>query len=285
MTYTVGPCAANEACRNYDPHTGQAGDAEAHALCDTCLRVAAFAVQALPRDWLDLEQLLPKPLGQWGDGQPRGHNGPPAPINLAAEALQQAIWWTATAWEGVARDLHHLSPTPYRRPGPGPRICRLVATVDGQIDVVWSDGRIEHPSARPRTMRPGPADVVRAANILHPRLGPLSDVDPVPLLDYPLADPDQATVLAGHTHIEVPGWQGVLDLATLHRRAVAMLGLTQPTRRLPGACPERGCGVEDLRQDQPRFRGDEPFVYCGACATQWPYDDYRRNTSPWEVAA
>lgn len=245
MTYTVGPCAAAEACRAYDRHTGQPGDADRHALCNPCLRPAAFAAQVLPRDWLDLEQLLPKPISGWGDGQPHAHGGHPTPINLAAEALQRAIWWTVTAWEDVARDLHRLSDPP------------------------------------PRGVRDGPA-VHRACAILAPRLGALSDLPAVAMLDYPLSDPDEATHWRLHTHAQVPGWLGVLHLTRLHQHATAMLGLTHPVRHLPGGCE---CGHDDLRQDQPRFRGDEQPVYCGACARQWPYDDYRRTMSTWETAA
>jgi len=281
MTYSVGPCAAAEHCRAYDRHTSQPGDAERHTLCDTCLRVAAFAVGALPRDWLDLEQLLPKPIGVWGDGQPHGHSGAPIPLNLAAEALQQAIWWASTAWEDVARGMDRLSDLPRRRPSPKRR--QWMVDGGGQAVRAWRYIRLEHPSATARAMRPGPADVVRACAILAPRIGVLSDVDPVQMQDYPLADPDEATVLSGHTFADVPGWQGVLDLARLHQRASAMLGLTQPVRRLPGSCS--GCGQDDLRQDQPRFRGDEQLVYCGWCARTWSYDEYRRGVQTWEVAA
>lgn len=243
MTYAVGPCAAQDRCRNWDRITQQAGDADRHALCDPCLHAAAFAVQALPRDWYALEQLLPPGARAW-DGV-RAHDGHPAPLNLAAEALQRDIWWITTAWEDVARDLHHLSPSLRGREGPA---------------------------------------VLRACTILGVRLGALSDVDPVPMHDYPYADPDQATTLyAGHTFATIPGAQGVLDLIRLHQRSAAMLGLTSPVRHLPGVCP--GCGGEDLRQNQPRFRGDEQFVYCASCDCVRSYDEYARNTGLMGAAA
>lgn len=244
-SYAVGPCAASDRCRAWDRITGQPGDADHHTLCDPCLHAGTFAVQALPRDWYDLEQLLP-PGANPADSTIRSHDGAPIPLNLAAEALQRAIWWICTAWEDVARDLHRLSPVPARG------------------------------------VRPGPA-VLRACTILSPRIGNLSDIDPVPMHDYPYADPDTAILTAGHTYTTVPGYQAVLDLTRLHARATAMLGLTSPVRHLPGVCP--GCAGEDLRQNQPRFRGDEQFVYCATCDCVRSYDEYARNTGLMGAAA
>lgn len=239
---TFGPCLAGDHCRAYDRVTGTAEDADRHTLGPACLRVAEFATRALPADWVDLEQLLPKPLGVWSDGQPVGKAGPPLPLNLGAEAMQRAIWWVLTTWEDVARDMDRLSDAP--RVG----------------------------------VREGPA-VARAALLLAPRLGALSDMPAQTLQDYPLAEDDQAQQLGASTYTDRPGWQGVLDLVTLHRRAMAMLGQTAPVRRLPGTC--EGCGWDELRQDQPRFRGDEQPVFCRNCALTMTYDDYRHQMGAW----
>ena len=231
MTYTVGPCAAAHHCRLYDRHTGQSGDADQHTLCHGCLDHAALAVAALPRDWYGLEQELPRPLGIWADGQPHGHTVP-APLNLHAEALQRAIWWTVTAWEEVARDIDRLAEPPPRRPGPLRRLW--ACTTGGTISRIEHDARLEHPTARIIPLRPGGADVARAVRILGPRLGKLSDVGPVEMVNPAVFDEDTTTVWRGRRHTAVPGWQGVLDLAGLHRRATATLGLSQPIRHLPG---------------------------------------------------
>ena len=48
-------------------------------------------------------------------------------------------------------------------------------------------------------------------------------------------------------------------------------------RRLPGVCWE--CGHREvLRQDQPKFKGDEQQVYCEWCAATCTYEDYARDT-------
>lgn len=239
VTY-IGPCVADQACRAYNPTTGPE-DTDQHALGPACLRAGEHATRSLPADWRDLEQLLPRPIGVWGDGQPHGHPGPPTPINLAVEALQRAIWWTATAWEEVARDMHHLSDPPLR-------------------------------------VREGPA-LVRACHILAPRLGALSDLGEHTMQDYPCADDDEAHRHGVITYTMRTGAQAVHDLIRLHQRAVSMLGLTAPVRRLPGWCVH--CGREELRQDQPRWVGDEQLVYCHWCAAVSTYGEYQRQMGAW----
>lgn len=270
--YVAWPvCAAGEQCRAYDWAAEVPEEAGPHALGEACLRAAEHAARALPADWRDLEQMIPKALSVWGDGQPRGGGAaPPIPLNDGVEALQRAIWWVTTAWEEVARDMHRLADAPRRRPGP--RVRRFVAGADGAVRVVQVDGRVEHPSALARPMRPGPVDVVRAVRILAPRLGSLSDLPGQALHDYPLTVEGDGE--------ERAGWQGVMDLIALHQRATAVLSLTAPIRRLPGWCG--ACGAQDtLRQDQPRHLGDEQPVQCGNCAALTTYDDYRAQMGAW----
>lgn len=295
-------CIADHACRNYDRTTGLAGETLRHALCSACLDPAQAAVRALPLDWRDLEQLLPPALGVWGDGQPHGDGGNPIPLNAHVEALQSAIWWATTAWEEAVRDHARLSAVPRRRPGPivhGWAVTPTGVVTPRRIER-W---RVEHPSALARPLRPGPSDIVRASKVLSVHIGALSDIGPTEMVDYPLEhivgspmgrqrghdwmppDPrwDTVTRYRGNTRTEVPGWLGVLDLAALHRRATAVLGLTKPIRRLPGECS--GCGQPNLQQDQPRYKGDNPLVRCGGCERTWSYDEYARYAGLWEAAA
>ena len=290
-------CAAGAACRNWDPTTGLAGEALRHTLCYACLDPAQAAIRALPLDWRDLEQLLPPALGVWGDGQPHGDGGDPIPLNAHIEALQAAIWSTTTAWEDAVREAARLAGPARRRPSPPRRYWAV--NREGVITAMARPSRIEHPTALARRLRPGPADVVRACRVLSVHIGQLADVGPVELHDYPLEhiigpvngrhggppDPrwDRVTRWKRFTRTTVPGWQGVLDLAALHRRASGVLGLTKPVRRLPGDCS--GCGLPELRQDQPRYRGDEQLVYCAGCDTKWSYDEYARYAGLWEAAA
>jgi hypothetical protein len=115
--------------------------------------------------------------------------------------------------------------------------------------------------------------------VLAPRLGPLSDLPARTLQDYPLAAPGEGEQIGASTYVERAGWQGVLDLHALHQRAMAVLGLTAPARRLPGTCP--ACERDELRQDQPRSRGDEQAVYCRNCALTMTYEDYRQQMGAW----
>lgn len=297
-------CAAGDTCRDYDPTTGPPDDhgqpqgaaAQArHGLCDGCLDRAEHAIRLLPHDWRDLEQQLPPALGVWGEGGRADGREAPVPLQLQVEALQAAIWRVSTTWEEVIRDVARLSDVDRHRP---PRMRRVwVATVDTILGTVQGHHGI-HPSAALRELRPGPVDVVRAVRVLVPRLGVLADVGPVELVDYPLEalvgplyrpgrEPhvrwDCVRRYRGATYATVPGWQGVLDLAALHRRATAVLGLTSPVKRLPGVC---ACGREELRQEAPQYLGHEPEVYCGAgCGAWWPYDEWRRQAQMWGTAA
>jgi hypothetical protein len=258
--------------------------ADRATLCTGCLNEAERAIQALPADWRDLEQLLPPSLGVWGDGQPHaaGKAEAPIPLNLHAEELQANIWWSLTAWEEVVRDRAGLSDVP-RRPPPRRLVSRFVVAPNGDIRRAKFDATVEHPTALARPMRPGPADVVRAARILAPRVAMLSTLGPVEMVSYPLAAADQLHQHGGLRYAHVPGWQGVLDLTRLHRRAVATLGLTQPVRLVPGDCSN--CGRPDLRQNQPRWAGDEQPVACGGCGQHWSYQEYERYVGLWKAAA
>lgn len=228
-------------------------------LCRPCLDHAGTAVPLLAHDWRDLEQLLPKPISVWSDGQPRGGGEAPIPLQLSVEALQAEIWWLSTAWAEVLADAHRLAPAPHRRPSP-PKLYWAVAA-DGTTSAWARPSRVEHPSARSRPMRPGPADIVRAVRVLGPRVAALARVGPVDFASYP--------GVAGL--VEVAGAQGLLDLGRAHARARTMLGLTEPVYALPGRCQSRGCGAAELR-----VRDGSDSVWCDRCGVAMTRDDYDR---------
>jgi len=293
-------CAAGRACRGWDPLAGEPDEHgkptgtptpdPPHTLCDPCLEHAARAIRQLPFDWRDLEQALPPALGVWSDGPRGASKEPPAPLSVAVEALQAAIHRAVTSWEDVVRERAQLSEVPRRRPLPMRPVW--VATVDTVLGAVQRPYMV-HPSAQLREIRPGPIDVVRGVRVIVPRLGMLSDVGPVEMVDYPMEhivgplyrpgkEPherwDTVRHFRGVTYATVPGWQGVLDLATLHRRVLSVLGLTAPVKRLPGVCPH---GHEDLQQDAPRWPRHEPHVYCGQCGWWQPYEDWLQQARRW----
>lgn len=204
-------CLAGRHCRRYDPRTQTAAVAsETRPLCDMCLTSAARDIGLLPYDWRDLEQLIPRSLGQWGDGQPGHGSEAPIPLNVHVEALQAEIWWLATTWAEVIGDVQHLAAPPARH-------------------------------------RNGGA-VGAAVAVLVPRVEALARVGPVELADYPY--PDESTTRYRTLELTyLTGAQGVLDLGYVHQRARGVLGLTRDTRRLPGHCQAAGCGRAELQQE------------------------------------
>jgi len=116
-------------------------------LCRPCLDHATQAVPLLVHDYRDLEQIIPKPMSQWSDGQPRGSGEPPIPMQLHVEALQAEIWWLTTCWAEVLTDVHHLADPPRH--------------VRRGFDVQW------------------------AVQLLTPRIEVLARVPAVPMLFYP----------------------------------------------------------------------------------------------------
>jgi len=204
----VTTCLAAEHCRTYDKTTNAAGTAERGPLCDADLAHAASGIAMLVHDYRDLEQLIPRPLGQRSDGQPGRGGEAPIPLRLDVEALQREIWWLATAWAEVLADRHRLSDPPLR--------------IRAGFAVEW------------------------AVRILRPRVEQLARITNVQMASYPRPD-DATTRFRSVTLTYVPGAQGVLDLSRAHQRARSVLGLTEPIYELPGKCRSRGCGRPQLR--------------------------------------
>ena len=263
-------CAADTACRGYDRTTDTPAPADhGTPLCRAELDTADRDIPLLVHDYRDLEQLLPRSISEWSDGQPRGSGEAPIPLQLGVEALQAEIWWLTTAWAEVLADVQRLADPPSRRPSPLRRY--FAATASGDLVLAYRPTRVEHPSAAHRPMRPGPADVVRAVRVLEARVDALSRVPPVQLVGYPHADDDVATRFRGITLTWVSGAQGVLDLCHAHQRARTMLGLTEPTYALPGYCRARACGRPALR-----VKDGSDSVWCDHCGNTITRDDYDR---------
>lgn len=210
MTDTDRTCLAARRCRGYD-HTTNTSAPPDHrtSLCEHCLTSTTRDIPLLVHDYRDLEQLLPKPLSVWSDGQP-GHSGEaPIPLHLDVEALQAEIWWLTTTWAEVLTDRHHLADPPTH--------------VRAGHAVQW------------------------AVALLTPRIEVLARIPAVQMVSYPRADPDTAVRFRSVTLSYITGAQGLLDLAAAHQHARSMLGLTEPVYELPGKCQARGCGRPALR--------------------------------------
>jgi len=72
--------------------------------------------------------------------------------------------------------------------------------------------------------------------------------------------PDEAIV-------QRDGADAIEQLRRCHRRAMAILDLTDPVTHMPGPCPQ--CGDAALRR-----RAEEEWVYCHACRHRLPHGDY-----------
>jgi len=202
---TTERCAAAERCTRFDRREQLAGVTETGPLCEGCLLAGELAVPALVLDFRDLEQQIPVGLGMRGDG--RGSGDPSVPMRLDVAALQDEIWWLATAWEEIVRDMDRLS-TPELR---------------------WA----AHESApAPRLLRG--VEVQRAVGILAHRVRQLSRVPSQQFWRYPPTD--------GWS--EVSGAQGLVDLTRAHRRAMAVQGLNEAR---PEPCAGVPCRVCDLK--------------------------------------
>ncbi|MEU7978230.1 hypothetical protein AB0B63_06830 [Micromonospora sp. NPDC049081] len=103
-----------------------------------------------------------------------------------------------------------------------------------------------------------------AVRVLLPRLRTLAGLRETDV--YPTGCEDTITATAG--------WEAIHHLQHLHQRARGMLGRTHRTTHLPGTCS--GCGLNELRRDDPRHEDDPCDVYCAACHTTWPHTDYQQ---------
>jgi len=245
-------CAADRRCRNFDHQRQQPAllANPAVPLCADCLMVAERDVRNLTYDYVDLEQMLPQPIGRALDTQSGfgATREAPVPMRLQVDELQRSLWWVTTCWAEVLAELHRLADPPWL-------------------------GR--HAVADPRRrVRDGYA-VKWAVGVLAPRVRELARVGPVELADYPELNPDQATQHGSVAVAELTGAQGVLHLCWVHGRVRRMLGINRRTTRVPGRC---GCGKDGnfLYRDEPRYERDPCPVYCGACTNQWTTEQYEQ---------
>jgi hypothetical protein len=246
-------CAAADRC--VDRRSEEPGLAEDGPLCEGCLSAGEWAVNALVRDYADLEQHLPPSLGVWGDGQPASRDDHPVPLNLAVEELQRVIWWVLTTWEEVVREREKLSDS-----------------VTRGVRAGWA--------------------VQAAVQILQPRVRLLAKIPPVLLADYPGLDEDERWHHAGVELADVPGWRGVVDFRRLHDRAQRLQGLLREYPQICWGVICRECDLVNTVCREPVRREGDPVVYrCGSCGLVYDENEYDRwvgllaeHARPREVA-
>jgi hypothetical protein len=124
-------------------------------------------------------------------------------------------------------------------------------------DVVREAAGLSMSGAWSKRRRDGLA-VAEAVDVLKPRLDVLVRVEAAEMWGYPGH--------AGSTTLE--GWQGVLDLAAVHRRALGVMKLARDDGELivGVACPR--CGIRS------KLRRTVDGVHCGGCKTRLEAGEY-----------
>jgi hypothetical protein len=153
---------------------------------------------------------------------------------------------------------------------PGPRVPIDLSADEAQRRMVWLALAWEEP-VRDRCGLPMLPDghkrvrpvmaLHRAVDVLLPRLDQLCRLDAVDMWDYPGTQSCTATV---------PGWQGIIDLAACHDRAMRILGLT---RDHPELCIGVTCSSCHWRSVLERIPGEDG-VLCGRCQRYYTAAEY-----------
>lgn len=104
---------------------------------DDTLAPIRSAIAALRFDWYDLEQQMARSgaqvLGVTGRPTP---DGGAVPVNLGVLALQEQIWWLATAWEEVVREAAGLSAVRGRGGRAGTQVVRATNVLATHLGVL-----------------------------------------------------------------------------------------------------------------------------------------------------
>lgn len=130
-------CHRGTRCLRWEHHAETGGRLGArinaeHGLCDPCARHVEKVLTELPRDYVELHQVLAR-VPQLGRDQVSGTPELPIPIRTEVEALQTALVHEALCWaESVADVLGIVLDTQHARDArPGvvlQRSCRLLAS-------------------------------------------------------------------------------------------------------------------------------------------------------------
>jgi hypothetical protein len=103
---------------------------------------------------------------------------------------------------------------------------------------------------------PGGRELAAATRTLSAHFSALVALGPTDYIDY------------GRRPATADGPDAVVALTTLHRRAVAAVGLRERTTDLPGTC--HLCNWPSLKH---RDGGND--VWCDHCRAVWPWDEYQ----------
>lgn len=128
----MSECANGPACEAYDRLTWTPAEAGEGPLCEACLAATARDIAALPLDYRDLEQLLPRGAPP-SEGRISGTAEASVPLDLHAEALQADIAWTLGVWEPAVREVVGLPPAPEFAVRPGWLVGRAASVLSVHV--------------------------------------------------------------------------------------------------------------------------------------------------------
>lgn len=193
-------------CATRDRSTRDPGPADARGFCWPDEQHGRFAIEQLPADWYTLMQRIGKDAGRQGlGGIPTGRAEAPIPLREHIEALTAEIAWTLALWAEPVRERAHLS--------------SQSTTTEHQ----WQQ----------RT-RAGWA-VQQDSTTLVRHYSVLLAVDAVEYQPYDTRG----------MYVTDDGPAGVVQLAGLHHRARAVLGVTRRREPRDLPCPIVACPKHD----------------------------------------
>lgn len=131
----MNACAQGTACEAFDRITWTPADA-AGPWCAACVRALARDVRALPLDYRDLEQLLPRIGAAPAEARVSGTSALSVPIALHVEALQADIAWTLGVWEPAVREAVGWDPAPEVGVRPGWLVDRAARVLSAHADAL-----------------------------------------------------------------------------------------------------------------------------------------------------
>lgn len=252
MTEPAQRCRAARRCA--DAETVQLEDGETERLgalieqgplCVDCVQAAVVALRELPRDLAELSlRIIPGGSQQFRDpdmpDQPRSKKAAPLPFDEYVFTLMELIDYETGLWAESVADADGLEWDSYlaEHSRQGDRVTRACALLGHRLT----------------TLIHLPVQQHRAHSLTHdPSHG---------------HDPDTTTRYRGDYWANEAGWEAVVRMVDLHRRATRHIGRV-PRNHLPVPCPK--CGEKRLAREH---HNDRVICRNDTCDLKLSDDDY-----------
>lgn len=220
-------------------------------LCGGCCTRTRQALRDLPELYTQLWMAMVPSQQAGQSGRVTGTREPPLPLDAEPRLLMDRALEVIGSWaEAVIAAQRLADPVPV--PGGGGRLDGWVMSSGCALLARHLQAWIQLPAQA----------MVRRVDLdeLQARVG--TGLDGVP-----------GRTMAGGAWLtlDLPGWQGALEVLAVKQRARVQLGLVRGRDRLPEPCPNPLCE----RRSLVRWHGADQ-VECEACGESWPERDYAR---------